>query len=383
MLHTVTNYKKIILFYFTGTGNALTAARWIIESASMLRIPAELHAIDRGYKPDPEILNPSTLIGFLYPTHGFNAAPSMLYFMMTFPRTRGVHGFVLNTRAGSKIFRFLGPGISGLAQILPMIILVFKGFNVRGGLPLDMPSNWISLHPGYSDSWISFIIRRCETITKDFADAILKGRQKFFRTLITLPLDCAAAPIAVIYFFIGRFSLAKTFIYSSRCNDCMICVNNCPVGAIEIRHGKPYWKFTCESCMRCIDNCPRQAIQSSHLLFLIFILIAQVPIGYYLFAAMPFLRIINYPIVVSLVNAYSMLFIACILYSLVQWLLRFKPINALLTYTSLTHYWRRYRAPGITLKDYHVDRLGAQIDSHARESTGAAPKTLVRHINRR
>lgn len=351
-------YKNIIIYYFTGTGNALKAARWIIEEATRIGIPAELHSIDRGYYPDPDSIDSATLVGFVYPTHGFNTAPSMLNFLMKFPRGKGTHAFVLNTRAGSKIFNVLGPGISGLAQILPMIILSLKGYSIRGGLPLDMPSNWISLHPGYSDRWISFIIRRCEEITRDFAVAIMAGRRRYARVLVTLPLDCALAPIAVIYYLIGRFMLAKTFIYSSNCNNCMICVNNCPVGAIEIRHGKPYWKFTCESCMRCIDNCPQQAIQASHLFFLIIILIGQIPITMYLFTVMPLLSIINYPIIVFFLNAYIVLLLVFFLYSALQWLLRLKPVNALFTCTSLTRYWRRYVAPGIQLKDYRTDRLG-------------------------
>ncbi|MBP7736420.1 MAG: EFR1 family ferrodoxin [Spirochaetes bacterium] len=353
-------YKKVVLYYFTGTGNALRAARWILEKASSMAMDAELHAIDRGYRPDISTLDSSTLVGFLYPTHGFNAAPSMIYFLLKFPRIRGGHAFVLNTRAGSKIFRFLGPGLSGLAQVLPMAILAIKGFSVRGGLPLDMPSNWISLHPGYSDRWISFIVRRCEEITMDFAGAILSGHRRFFRSLITLPIDLAIAPVAVIYFLIGRFMLAKTFIYSSNCNDCMICVNNCPVGAIEIRHGKPYWKLTCESCMRCIDNCPQQAIQASHLFFLIIVLISQIPFTAYLFTAMPLLSVINHRWIVSFLNAYIVLLIVFFLYGLLQMLLRLKPVNALFTFTSLTRYWRRYRAPGITLRDYRSDRPGGR-----------------------
>jgi ferredoxin/flavodoxin len=351
-------YKKLIIFYFSGTGNALKAARWIIEEASRNGITTEIHSIDREYHPDPGSIVPSTLVGFLYPTHGFNAAPSMIYFLMRFPRFKGAHAFVLNTRAGSKFFNMLGPGISGLAQILPMIILAIKGYSIRGGLPLDMPSNWISLHPGYSDRWISFIIKRCEEITRDFSVAILGGRRRFARTLITLPLDCVLAPIAVIYYLVGRFMLAKTFIYSSNCNNCMICVNNCPVGAIEIRHGKPYWKFTCESCMRCIDNCPQQAIQASHLFFLIIILIGQIPITMYLFTAMPLLSVINYPIIVFFLNAYIVLLMVFFLYSALQWLLRLKPVNAIFTYTSLTRYWRRYLAPGIQLMDYRSKRSG-------------------------
>ncbi len=369
------NYKKVLLFYFTGTGNALKAARWIIERATTAGVPVELHAIDRKYRPDASMIDSSTLVGFLYPTHGFNAAPSMIYFMLKFPRAKGAHAFTLNTRAGMKLYHVLGPGLSGLAQVVPMLILLCKGYRVRGGLPLDMPSNWISLHPAYGNSWISFIVKRSEEITKDFADAILGGGRRFLRPFVTLPLDLAIAPISVIYFLVGRFGLAKTFIYSSACNDCMICVNNCPVGAIEIRNGKPYWKFTCESCMRCIHNCPQQAIQASHLLFLAFILLGQIPFAMYLFTAMPFLKIVNNRAIVFFINSYVMLLVIFFLYMLVQLLLRLKPVNALFTYTSLTKYWKRYRAPGIKPGDYRVDRL-ARLPASSTDTTNDVNRSL-------
>jgi hypothetical protein len=39
------------------------------------------------------------------------------------------------------------------------------------------------------------------------------------------------------------------------------------------------------------------------------------------------------------------------LYAIIQWLLKFKPIGSLFKYTALSAYWRRYRAPGVTIKD--------------------------------
>lgn len=40
------------------------------------------------------------------------------------------------------------PGLSGLALILPALMLRLKGYRIKGLRPLDLPSNWISLHPG-------------------------------------------------------------------------------------------------------------------------------------------------------------------------------------------------------------------------------------------
>jgi ferredoxin len=349
--------SRILLYYFTGTGNALMAVRWICREAEKRGIATEVHAIDRGYRPDASALAEGTMAGFLYPTHGFSLAPYMLKFIVRFPRVKGVPVFLLNTRAGGKFFRWVTPGISGLAQLLPMLILAMKGFSLRGGLPLNMPSNWMSLHPAYGRRWIGFIVGHCERETGEFMKAVLDGKRRFGRVLASLPLDLALTPIAAVYYFMGRFGLAKTFIYSYSCTACRICERNCPVGAITIRNNRPYWKFRCESCMRCIGNCPERAIQACHSFFAVIIAVAQVPFTLLIIDRLPALGFLEYPLVRTLVNGYFTLAVTFALYAVLHRLLLVKPINLFFTFTSLTKYWGVYRAPGITPKDYRVDRL--------------------------
>ena len=342
----------LILYYFTGTGNALTAGRWMVDEAGKRGISVRLQAIDRGYKPPADELKGKNLIGFLYPTHGFSLAPSMLYFILHLPRGQGTAVFLLNTRAGSKLGQWQIPGLSGMAQLLPLLILLLKGYRIRGGLPLDMPSNWISLHPAYRKSWIDFLLERCQKEARIFITDILDGKLKFWRVMISLPLDLAVFPISVLYYLIGRFALAKTFMYSTTCDACMICVNNCPVGAISIRGNRPYWSFHCESCMRCINNCPRLAIQSSHLILAIMILLSMLPFAVWILVHTPFSQLITVPFIGTLMDGYIVLFIMYCLYLIIQRLLKLRLINSIFSYTALTYYWKRYRAPGIRLKDY-------------------------------
>ena len=102
---------------------------------------------------------------------------------MNFPKVKRTDAFILNTRGGLKLFRLYLPGLSGVAQLLPALILSLKGFRIVGM-------------------------------------QILNGKGKY-KALLSLPFDIAIIPVAVGYYLMGRFFLAKTLVATHACN------NNC------------------------------------------------------------------------------------------------------------------------------------------------------------
>ncbi len=355
-------YRKVIIYYFTGTGNALKAARWICEEAVKRNIEFKLYPIDRDYKPNINKIESDTLIGFLAPTHGFNIAPAMLKFIIRFPSNLNTDVFILNTRAGLKLFKLFVPGLSGAAQFLPMIILKLKGYSIMGGLPLDMPSNWLFFHPGLNLKTVNSIVNRCEKVTKNFAENILNGNKVFRNMMITLPIDIALLPITFLYYFYGRFFLAKTMIYTSNCNGCMICVDTCPVNAIKIVKNKPYWSFSCESCMRCVNVCPHVSIQTSHLIFILALTIPSYLFNHFLIGLMSLPKSLYSGLILSLLEMGITLIELFFIYILIQRFLKNKYFGGLFKYTSLSSYWRKYLAPGISLKDFTKSKM--KLNSH-------------------
>jgi Pyruvate/2-oxoacid:ferredoxin oxidoreductase delta subunit len=337
-------YNDLIIYYFSGTGNALTASRWIGEYAQKQGIETNLVSIDRLKEINAPPAKGKRLIGFCYPTHGFNLPWIMLKFILKFPIMKKCDFFLLNTRAG----------ISGIAQVLPALILLLKGFHIRGMLPLNMPSNWIAVHPGFNQSTIAAIFARCRTMVDEFCKKILSG-QFYIRpnVLIMLPIDLALAPIALGYFMYGRFYLAKIFIASTDCDTCRLCEIKCPTASIKIIDKRPFWKLTCESCMRCINICPQKAIQVSHSLAVIIPVVSSyISIVFSLYLFNPFAPklSINTP---NFFIQWGIWIFKCFLVSgLVFWLIRIKLLNNLFTYTSLTKYWKRYIAEGISKKDF-------------------------------
>ena len=347
-------YDQLTIYYFSGTGNALSAGRWIRENAEKKGIKADLISIDRFKKLNVPAAKGKRLLGFCYPTHGFGLPWFMLKFIFKFPAQERCDVFLLNTRAGSKIFRWFTPGISGIAQILPALILLVKGFRIRSLLPLDMPSNWISVHPGFKTATVAAIAARCRSMVDGFCEKVLNGRTHFRpNVFVMMPLDIALAPIAFMYFMYGRFFFAKLYIASTDCDTCRLCEEKCPTASIKMINKRPYWKFSCESCMRCINICPRQAIQASHSLA------AVIAIASSFLPLALMLKIFNSHIPPAMqkpadfiVNWGISLALFFIVSGAVFWLIGLKWINKFFSSTSLTKYWRRYLAPGIKPKDY-------------------------------
>jgi Pyruvate/2-oxoacid:ferredoxin oxidoreductase delta subunit len=351
-IHESMTGKNIVLFYFSGTGNAAFITNQIKQRAIEKGLNAVVMNIADAKTVFPEI-QPDSIVGFCSPTHGFNMPPIMLRFIRKMKRNRSknTRAFVLNTRAGMKLYKLFTPGLSGLALILPAIMLRLKGYKIIGYRPIDMPSNWISLHPGIRSKVVTSIAIRCSRITRKFTDKLISGR-KVYRGLYSLPIDLALMPIAMAYYFIGRFMLAKTFIASDKCKQCGLCISQCPVQAIQEKRGINYWSFSCESCMKCMNSCPERAIETAHgftffIWWLILSVLTTLFTNYLLntnFVKVN-LKILNESLIFNLSSIALSFFTVIIAYKILHFLMHFRFFNRFFTYTSFTKYrfWRRYK----------------------------------------
>lgn len=350
---TTSKYDQLIIYYFSGTGNARNASFWIKEVAEKRGIKTHLINIDRFENIEVPEFSGKTLIGFCSPTHGFNMPPIVLKFISKFPKLKNADVFILNTRGGLKLSKLFIPGLSGLAQIFPAIILLIKGIRVVGMQPLDLPSNWLILHPGLRQKVINSIYQRCNKIVNRFANKLLDGGRKY-KALWSLPIDLAIAPVAVGYYFIGRFFLAKTLVATDTCNQCEICIKQCPVKAIKMVNDIPYWTYKCESCMRCVNICPQRAIETAHGFTSLVVYIAYGIIIPLLLTLMRNYKLpemgdhsILFGYLWSILEVVVLIMVVFLSYRLLHFFMRYKVFNRIITFTSLSKFkfWRRYR-PG-------------------------------------
>jgi len=286
------------------------------------------------------------LVAFVSPIHGFNYPPVMLYFIFRFPKGSN-KVLLLSTRGGTLVGKFIVPGISGIAFYLSALVLKIKGYSIKALFPVDLPSNWISLHPGLNERTVKYLHERNKERVTSFARKVFSGGTSF-KGLYDIVQDTLVAPISLGYYFIGRFVLAKTFYASGDCDHCDACMTGCPVMAIKKIHDRPYWTFDCESCMKCMSNCPRKAIETAHgLLAAVAVVHSLVLLGlFHTYVAARFVEATD-PVVGFVMKSLLFLGFLALSYRFIHYCMRFRFVERLMVFTSLTKYkfWgRRYRA---------------------------------------
>ena len=250
--------------------------------------------------------------------------------------------------------------------MLPAIILPFKGYNIRGSVSLDMPVNLISLHSRLSDKKIKRITSDAKQKADKYYKRLLSGKLVWFTLnnlweyfwgillLVFFPLF----PIA--YLLIGRLFMGQMMFANNNCVGCGLCAKSCPNGAIVMKGKKnprPYWRYNCEHCLRCMNFCQQKAIEAGHswAVILYFIAALGFPVGVFIFNFagnyLPHIDSIKNWFTLWIVNSVYLYPAYIIAYFIFFNLIRLKPINTLFTYTTLTHFFRRYHEPETSLKD--------------------------------
>jgi len=344
---------KVILYFFSGTGNAKNVAFWLNEVTDSLGINCSV--IDLGKLENRRNIHiePGALYGFVAPTHGFNFPPVMFHFLLHLPQSKQNQAFIMNTRAGMKAGKLFLPGLSGMAQYFSAFLLWLKGYKIVGMQPVDLPSNWISLHPGLKPKVVESIYKRQKEKVTRFALRIFSGKRSY-RALFDLIQDLLITPIAFGYYAIGRFLLAKSFVASSACTNCGLCIKQCPVKAIKEKGNRPFWTISCESCMKCMNACPQRAIETAHGFFIGMIILVNLTLLVFVYQSLHVEAFLSESLpgflkgLTRITLSSGIYFLVMIVsYRILHWLMRYNWFEKLIIFTSLTHYkfWRRYK-PG-------------------------------------
>lgn len=352
-------YRRATVYFASGTGNSYRAAAWLYEACIAKNIESELIPVDAA-RPKEEIeASRRQLVALAFPTHGFLPPWSVIKFLLKMPLKRGARFFCVPTRGSFRIGKkVIIPGAAGLANFLPALLLLFKGFLARGALSLDMPVNITSIHPPLTEKGARIVIGQAKQLADEQYERVLSGGSlwltwnNFYELCWAAPLMLFFPLFPLLYLMIGRFFMGHLHFANSNCRGCGACAKSCPNQAIKMtgkKKKRPYWRYNCEACLRCLNSCPQKAIEAGQSWAVLLWFIMSFPLSAFLYQLVR-----DYlPIVAGIENWWLRELVFCVYYYpaiiLAYWLfsklLRLKPFNLLFTYTTFTRLWKRYREP--------------------------------------
>jgi Pyruvate/2-oxoacid:ferredoxin oxidoreductase delta subunit len=226
-----------ILYYFSGTGNSLAAARTIAKVMGETELVSMVHENTQDFSNVERI-------GFVFPVYYGAVPPIVRSFIENIKLPENVYIFGVITRGG-----LVGGVIDELAEIISA-----AGGKLSYAWTVMMPGNYIAMYGALPDivqkKMLSSAEKKAETIGE-------KARLK----LIDQNIKPESPPRkSLLDKMPGYLTFSKDYRVYSRCTGCAICAKVCPTKNITMVVGKPHFASNCQHCMACIQWCPMGAI---------------------------------------------------------------------------------------------------------------------------
>jgi len=225
--------RETFIFWFSGTGNSLYAAKRLAEKiggARLIKITNEAPDVTVGA---------DAAVGFVFPSYYGNVP-------------RAVRAFVekINISAGAYIFAVVTMGGVGQGSVGAIAkLFAAKSLSLCYGVGLPMPANYVIMYdPADPEKSAKKKLKADERINEIAAD--ISAGKKLIKKL----------PITADSLYKNVETLDAGFAASEACTGCGLCESVCPVKNIKMESGRPTWFRRCERCVACISWCPAKAI---------------------------------------------------------------------------------------------------------------------------
>jgi ferredoxin len=236
---------KTIIYYFTGTGNSLAAARKVAAGLG----DCELVSIASQKDTPGDIAPQADRVGIVCPVYDSGLPVIVAEFAGRLNLSGTRYMFAIVT-AGNI-------GVSALRQ-LNGIFKKRQGRNLDAAFIVKMPGNFppVSRPPA---------AKKRDQILAD-ADARLAEIAGLIAGGVAVPPGFSPVSSLIKMVFYSPFArnvheVDKKFSVSDACTSCGTCAAVCPVKNIVIEQGRPVWLHRCELCCACLNLCPVEAIQ--------------------------------------------------------------------------------------------------------------------------
>lgn len=240
-----------MIFYFSGTGNTLWAARQVAQATGeqLLFIPEELKGECRYQLTENE------RIGFCFPVHGWQPPHIVRQFIGR-----------LHIDCKSKPYVYVvctcGDSIGRTIEILQKE-LDNIGLQIDSTFSLIMPESYVCLPFMYTDTpqrEHEKIAQATEEL-EQYKTMICERRSGEVHTKRGL-MPWTFSHVIGAYFNSHMITDRKFTVNTDACIHCGRCQQVCPTGDLLFDGTLPHWQHngTCTCCLACYHHCPRHAI---------------------------------------------------------------------------------------------------------------------------
>lgn len=242
---SVLTNQKVVVYYFSGTGNTQIIANKIVDTFKSRGFTASLVNIETVKEVN---IDDGDLIGLGFPVAGFTTYPIIFNFLEKIEKVNGNPVFAFDTMGGSSFWGIMGR----LKDILDN-----KGFRTIGFREFRMPLNiFFEFNKKMEKKRLADSNKRAE----DFVNQLIAGNTTWRKT----PILSGLMPfISHKLFKITEYKWHQKYfkmkVNSTKCTACGVCAAKCPVGNISIED-KAKINDHCLYCFRCVGICPQSAI---------------------------------------------------------------------------------------------------------------------------
>ena len=226
-----------MLFYFSGTGNSLMAAKAVANKGEQIVNMATARRVN-NYAFDIK----GERIGFVFPVYCFTLSDVVLDFVRNLKIERPEYVFAIITCGG---------GMGGAGKFLTNEFKK-KGIHLDYVTQLVMPDDTVFYYDIEPKEKTDDIINKAkDRLIEIKKDLDVKKNQS--------AKGISSKYLRPIYHLIAG---TKKFYVTDDCIGCGMCAKNCPDEVIGMKNNKPIWmKKHCAKCSACINRCPKSAIQ--------------------------------------------------------------------------------------------------------------------------
>jgi ferredoxin len=226
-----------IVFYFSGTGNSLRAAKTIsreLENCDIVSM-AKQFSLTKRYDS----------IGFVYPTYYWGLPKKVIEFIetMNFDNNKDTYYYSIATYGG-----LAGNSVYQMYELL----FNWHGIKLNYGQKLQMFANYVVAYD--MSEKIDRITKKSNKKLVPIIDSIKMRKNNNINKLTKIFESMNKKFVEKVP------SMDKDFTVNNNCIGCGICKKVCPVKNIEMVNNKPQYKHHCEQCVACIQFCPKKAI---------------------------------------------------------------------------------------------------------------------------